>query len=84
MTPTILAAAIVLAGFALSRARLVRELNSKRFMPFVYAAATIYFAVRAWVAASEHARVWPHVILGIMFLAGVIESARASGIFRRS
>ncbi|MDD4857053.1 MAG: hypothetical protein PHD74_02995 [Candidatus Krumholzibacteria bacterium] len=84
MTTTIIVIALVLAGLALSRTRVVKELNSRRFMPVIYAAATVYFAVRAFGAASDHARVWPHALLAAMFLGGVVESVRASGIFRRS
>ena len=76
--------ALALGGFVLSRSRFVKELNSRRFMPLVYAAAAIYFGVRARGALSGHTRLWPHLVLAGMFLAGVIESSRASGMFRKS
>jgi len=84
MATTLIVIALMLGGFALSRSRFVKELNSRRFMPVVYGAAVVYFGARAHGALSSHARVWPHLLLGIMFLGGVIESARASGVFRKS
>jgi len=84
MTTTMIVIALMLGGFVLSRSRFVKELNSRRFMPVVYGAAVGYFAVRAHGALSSHARAWPHLLLSVMFLAGVIESARVSGIFRKS
>jgi hypothetical protein len=84
MTTTIIVIILVLAGLILSRTRVVKELNSRRFMPVIYMAAAIYFGARAFGAASSEARVWPHVLLAAMFLGGAVESARASGIFRKS
>jgi hypothetical protein len=84
MTTTIIFIAIGLAGFLLSRARFVRELNARRFMPALYAAAAGYFGVRAYGAIAAETRVWPDILLGVMSLAGAIDSARASGVFRRS
>jgi len=84
MSTILVIIALVLAGFVLSRTRVVRELNSRRFMSVGYAAAAVYFGVRAYGAVSGHTRVWPHVILGAMALAGAIDSARASRLFRRS
>ena len=84
MTTTMIVIALMLGGFVLSRSRFVKELNSRRFMPAVYGAAVVYFAVRAHGALSSHARAWPHLLLAVMFLAGAIESARVSGIFRKS
>jgi hypothetical protein len=84
MTTTVIYIAIGLAGFLASRTRFVRELNARRFMPALYAAAAAYFGVRAYEAVSGGTRVWPHVLLGAMSLAGAIDSARVSRIFRRS
>jgi len=84
MATILIVIALALAGFVLSRTRVVRELNSRRFMSVVYAAAAAYFGVRAYGAVSGHTRVWPHAILGAMALAGAIDSARASRLFKRS
>jgi hypothetical protein len=84
MATTLIVIALMLGGFVLSRSRFVKELNSRRFMPVIYMAAAIYFGARAFGAASSEARVWPHVLLAAMFLGGAVESARASGIFRKS
>jgi hypothetical protein len=84
MTVSIIVIALVAVGLALSRTQLAREVNSRRFMPFVYAAAAIYCGARAYAAASSEARVWPYALLGVLFLSGVVESARASGLLRRS
>jgi len=81
---TLIAVLLVLAGLVLSRLRVARELNSKRFMPAVYAVVTVYFAVRAYYAVANHARVWPNVLLALLFLSGVVSSARASGVFKKS
>ena len=83
MIATTIAVALLLGGLALSRARFMRGLNAKRFMSLVYAAAAVYFAVSAYEAVIGHTRVWPHVVLCLIFLAGAIDSARASGLFRR-
>ena len=85
MTTTIVVIALAAAGFVLSRTRFARELGSRRFMPPIYAAAGVYFGVRAYRAIAGDARVWPHILLAILFLGGAIESARKSGmIFGRS
>lgn len=85
MTTTIVVIALAGAGFVMSRTRFARELGSRRFMPAIYAAAGLYFAARAYRAIAGDARVWPHVLLAILFLGGAIESARKSGmIFRKS
>jgi hypothetical protein len=84
MTTTIIAIALVAAGFVLSRTRIARELNSQRFMPFVYAAAAVYCGARVYGAVANETRVWPHALLGVIFLAGAVDSTRASGILRRS
>lgn len=83
MTTTLIVIALVIAGFAASRLRFVKELNSRRFMPVVYAAVTIFFAARAYGAVAHHARVWPNLLLALFFLSGVVESARASWIATR-
>jgi hypothetical protein len=84
MIATTIAVALLLGGLALSRARFMRALGTKRFMSLVYAAAAVYFAVSAYEAVVGHARVWPHVVLSVIFLAGAIDSARASRVFGRS
>jgi hypothetical protein len=84
MTAAIMAIVLVLAGFMLSRSRFVKEINSRRFMPFVYSAATVYFAVRGYGAVSSHVRFWPHLLLAAIFLAGAVSSTRASCLFKRS
>jgi hypothetical protein len=84
MAITIIAIALVVAGLALSRTRVAKELNSRRFMPFVYAGAAIYCGARVYGAVSSEGRVWPHALLGAIFLAGAVDSARASGILRKS
>ena len=84
MTTTLIVIALVLGGLVLGRSRFVKELNSRCFMPVVYSAATIFFAIRAYYALSSHARTWPNLLLAALFLAGVIDSIRASGIFKRS
>jgi len=84
MPTTLIVIALALAGFLLSRSRFVRELNTRRFMPVIYGAAAIYLGVRAYGAASTHARAWPYVILAALALGGGIDSARGSGIFKRS
>ncbi len=84
MATTIIVIGLVVAGFALSRTQFAREVNSRRFMPFVYAAAAIYCGARVYGAVAGETRVWPHALLGALFLAGAVESARASGILRRS
>ena len=83
MTITILAIAMCAAGFALSRTRFAKELNSRRFMPLVYAAAAIYCGARVYAAVTGQARVWPHALLGVLFLAGAVDSARLSGVLRK-
>ncbi|MFA4947437.1 MAG: hypothetical protein WC674_02880 [Candidatus Krumholzibacteriia bacterium] len=84
MAISIIVIVLVVAGFALSRTRFAKELNSRRYMPFVYAAAAIYCGARVYGAVSSEARVWPHALLGVLFLAGVVDSTRASGILRKS
>ena len=84
MTSALIIGALALGGFALSRMRFVRELNARRYMPFVYAAAAIYCGARVYVAISSESRVWPYALLGALFLAGAVDSARASGILRKS
>ena len=84
MAMTLIIAALALGGFVLSRTRVAKELNSRRFMPFIYAAAAIYCGVRVYGAVSSETRVWPHAVLGVLFLAGAVDSARASGILRKS
>ena len=84
MPTTLIVIALALAGFLLTRSQFVRELNTRRFMPVVYAAAAVYLGVRAFGAASAHARVWPYAILAALALGGAIDSARGSGIFKRS
>ncbi|MGD1049042.1 MAG: hypothetical protein ABR899_09885 [Candidatus Krumholzibacteriaceae bacterium] len=84
MIATTIVVALLLGGLALSRAPFMRGLKTKRFMSFVYAAAAVYFAVLAYEAVEGHTRVWPHVVLGVIFLAGAIDSARASGVPGRS
>ncbi len=83
MTATLIVIALVIAGFAASRLAFVKRLNSRRFMPVVYAAATAFFAVRAYGAATQHAPIWPDLLLVLMFLAGVVESARTAWIATR-
>jgi hypothetical protein len=53
-------------------------------MPFVYAAAAIYCGARVYGAVSNESRVWPHAVLGVLFLAGAVDSTRASGILKKS
>ena len=84
MVTALIITALALGGFVLSRTRFMRNLNARRFMAFVYAAAAIYCGVRVYGAVSSEARVWPHALLGALFLAGAIDSARASGIMRKS
>lgn len=84
MAIAIIIVALALGGFVLSRTRVVKELNSRRFMPFVYAAAAIYCGARAYGALSNGTRVWPHALLGMIFLTGAVDSVRASGILRKS
>jgi hypothetical protein len=84
MTMALIIAACVVGGFVLGRMRLVKELNTRRYMPFVYAAAAIYCGARVYGAFSSEGRVWPHALLGALFLAGAVDSARASGILRKS
>jgi hypothetical protein len=84
MTSALIIAALALGGFVMSRTRVMKELNTHRFMPFVYAAAAIYCGARVYGALSSEARVWPHALLGALFLAGAVDSARASGILRKS
>lgn len=84
MIATTIVVALLLGGLALGRTRLMKGLNTKRFMSLVYAAAAVYFAVCAYDAIVGHARVWPHVVLSVIFLAGAIDSARASRVFGRS
>jgi hypothetical protein len=83
MKTTLIILVIAIAGFVASRSRFVHELNSRRFMPVLYAAGTAYFGVRTYAAIAGEARVWPSALLGAISLAGAIDSARASGIFRR-
>jgi hypothetical protein len=61
----------------------VQQLNSRAFMPVVYTAAIIYFAVRASHALVAHAHAWPHLLLVGLFFAGAVSSVRASGILKR-
>jgi hypothetical protein len=84
MTTALIIGALALGGFVLSRTRFARELSARRFMPFVYAAAAIYCGARVYGAVSNETRVWPHALLGVIFLAGAVDSARASGILRKS
>jgi hypothetical protein len=84
MATALIIGALVLGGFVLSRTRVARELNARRFMPFVYAAAAIYCGARAYGAVSNGARVWPTALLCVMFLAGAVDSIRASRILRKS
>jgi hypothetical protein len=84
MTIALIIGALALGGFVLSRTRVARELNKQRFMPFVYAAAAIYCGARVYGALSSEGRLWPHAVLGALFLAGAVDSARASGILKRS
>jgi hypothetical protein len=84
MTTTIIVIVLVVAGFALSRTRLAKDLNSRRFMPFVYAAAAIYCGAQVYGAVKSEARVWPYALLGIIFLTGAVDSVRSSGILRKS
>ena len=84
MIETTIVVALLLGGLALSRARFMRGLSTRRFMSLVYAAAAVYFAVLAYEAVIGHARVWPHVVLSVIFLGGAIDSARASRLFGRS
>lgn len=84
MATALIIGALALGGFVLSRMRFMRELSTRRFMPFVYAAAAIYCGVRVYGAVSNEGRVWPHALLGALFLAGAVDSARASGILRKS
>jgi hypothetical protein len=84
MTIALIIGALALGGFVLSRTRVARELNKQRFMPFVYAAAAIYCGARVYGALSSEGRLWPHAVLGVLFLAGAVDSARASGILKKS
>jgi hypothetical protein len=84
MTIALIIGALALGGFVLSRTRVARELNKQRFMPFVYAAAAIYCGARVYGALSSEGCLWPHAVLGALFLAGAVDSARASGILKRS
>ena len=84
MTITIIVISLVVAGFALSRTRVAKVLNSRRFTPCIYATAATYCGARVYGAVSSETRVWPHALLGALFLAGVVDSARASGILRKS
>lgn len=77
---TFAAIVLVIAGFAASRLRFVRGLNSRRFMPFVYAVVAVYFASRAYAAHAGGALVWPNLLCALLFLSGVIESARAAWV----
>ena len=81
---TLIIAALALGGFVLSRTRVAKELNSRRFMPFIYAAAAIYCGARVYGAVSSETRVWPHALLGALFLAGAVDSTRASRSLRKS
>ena len=83
MTAMLIVIVLVIAGVAASRLRFVKELNSRRFMPVVYAAVTIFFALRAYGAAAQHDRVWPNLLLALLFLCGVVESARTAWIATR-
>jgi hypothetical protein len=83
MATALIIGALVLGGFVLSRTRIARELNARRFMPFVYAAAAIYCGARVYGAVSGGTRVWPDALLGVMFLAGAVDSVRSSGILRK-
>jgi hypothetical protein len=83
MEKTLIVVALFAAGLVLSRSRFARELNSRRFMPVIYAAAAVYLGVRAYEAASAHTKVWPSAILAVLALTGTIDSARASGILKR-
>ncbi len=84
MASAIIVVALALGGFVLSRTRVARELGRQRFMPFVYTAAAIYCGARVYGAISSETRVWPHALLGAIFLAAAVDSARASGILRKS
>ncbi len=84
MTTTIIVIAIALAAFLASRTKVVRGLNARRFMPFLYAAAAAYFGYRVYAGVAAETRVWPHVLLCALFLAGAIDSTKASGILGKS
>ena len=84
MAIALIIVACVAGGFVLSRTRVARELGKQRFMPFVYAAAAIYCGARVYGAVSSETRVWPNVLLGVIFLAAAVDSALASGILRKS
>jgi len=84
MTTMIMVIALVVAGFVLGNTRFARKLSSRRFMPVVYAAAAVFCAVRLYQSVAGNTRVWPYIILAVFFLGGAIESARESGIFRKS
>jgi hypothetical protein len=83
MITTIIVIALAVGGLVLSRTRVARALAEQRFMPFVYAAAAIYCGARVYGGVSNGARIWPHALLGALFLAGAVESARASGLLKR-
>ena len=83
MTEILIVVAVAVGGFALSRLRFVRNLNSRPFMPIVYAAVTAYFGIRAGHAFLAHARAWPHVLLAGLFLAGSVSSIRSSGVLKK-
>jgi hypothetical protein len=74
--------ALALGGLVVSRVRVVRELNSRAFMPVVYSAVTVYWAIRAHRALGGHGRAWPYLLLAVLFFAGVIQSVRASGVLK--
>lgn len=84
MATALIIGALALGGFVLSRTRVAKELNSQRFMPFIYAAAAIYCGARVYGAVSNESRIWPHAVLGVLFLAGAFDSTRASGILKKS
>ncbi len=80
MITTLIVIVLVIAGLLASRLRFVQQLNSRRFMPVVYALVTVFFAVRAYGAAAQHARVWPNLLLAFLFLIAVVQSARTAWI----
>jgi hypothetical protein len=84
MKTILLVVALAVGGFAVSKLRFVQQLNSRAFMPVVYAGAAIFFAIRAGHALIAHSRAWPHVLLAGLFLAGALSSARASGVLKRT
>jgi hypothetical protein len=77
---TLIVIVLVIAGLAASRLRGVQQLNSRRFMPVVYAALTVFFALRAYDASIRHGRIWPDLLLALLSLFAVVQSARLAWI----